>query len=605
MKRNILFLSGILACVLSFHTPEIYLSPGALAVDEKAEVMYTALTTGKAIAVTDLKSGVTTARIALKQSPNHLLLTPGGATLVAACGEEKGCVEVIALPGRKEKASIPVGHTPSGMAVTPDGKYLYVANRFSNSVSVIDLPGKKVVATLPTAREPRAVYITPDGHTVAVADFLPAQAASADTVAAQITLIDVSANTVRARVMLPNGAQSVRALAGSPDGKYLYAVHLLSRYGMPITQMDRGWVNTNALSMIRTDDGAVYATVLLDDVDHGAANPAGMDTDGNGHLFITLSGTHELMCVDMNGLHEKLNAFFSGKMTDPYLHDSEDLSSSLSFAASCKQRIALNGRSPREVAFANGIVYVSSYFSPFLEAIPAGDPAMTTVIPLGDEPAPDAVRRGALAFHDASICYQQWQSCASCHPDGRVDGLNWDQQNDGLGNPKNTKSLLYAHVTPPCMITGIRESAEQAVRNGILHTLQTNRPESLAADMDEYLRHLSPVASPYLQEYKRKDPRQKGQMLFAQIGCFRCHSGKYLTDQAKYDVGTGDGNDAGRAFDTPSLRELWRTAPYLYDGRAATLRDIFTKYNPDNKHGLTNRLNSDELDALILYLNTL
>jgi cytochrome c peroxidase len=45
-------------------------------------------------------------------------------------------------------------------------------------------------------------------------------------------------------------------------------------------------------------------------------------------------------------------------------------------------------------------------------------------------------------FHDATIGHQSWQSCASCHPDGRAGGLNWDLLNDGIGNPKNTKSVF-------------------------------------------------------------------------------------------------------------------------------------------------------------------
>jgi cytochrome c peroxidase len=72
----------------------------------------------------------------------------------------------------------------------------------------------------------------------------------------------------------------------------------------------------------------------------------------------------------------------------------------------------------------------------------------------------------------------------------------------------------------------------------------------------------------------------------------------------KYDVGTGEDNDKGRLFDTPSLHEIWRTAPYLYDGRAKTLHEVFTIYNQEDKHGYTQKLSKDELDALILYINT-
>ncbi|MDR1897043.1 MAG: beta-propeller fold lactonase family protein [Prevotellaceae bacterium] len=582
-----------------------YLSPGAMAVDKNRDIVYTVLTGDKAIAVTDLKTGQTSERIDLKQNPNNILISPDGATLYVSCGGAKGSVEIINLENKKRKAITNIGHTPQGMALSKDGNLLYAANRFSNTISAIDLSKKKIIASIPAVREPRTLCLLPDGTTLAVANFLPAQAATDSVLAAQITLIDLQSNTVRSNITLPNGAQSVAGLAFSPDGNYLYAVHLLSRYNVPITQLDRGWVNTNALSIIDRKKDSVYATVLLDDVDHGAANPAGICAGEDQKLYIALSGTHELMILDGKLLHENLTALFDGSTKDAYIRNKEDLSASLSFVSPFKKRIALQGRSPRDVVIAGDKIIVSSYFSPFLEQISTTANEPSKVLPLGIEPDLDAVRRGELAFYDASICYQQWQSCASCHPDGRIDGLNWDQQNDGLGNPKNTKSLLYSHVTPPCMITGVRESAEKAVRNGILHTLQTTQPETIATDMDDYLKQLKPLESPYLSEYKKKDSKQKGKKLFEQSGCILCHSGEYLTDQKKYDVGTGDGEDKGRLFDTPSLREIWRTAPYLYDGRATTLHEVLTTFNREDKHGVTTNLSKEELDALVLYINTL
>ena len=79
---------------------------------------------------------------------------------------------------------------------------------------------------------------------------------------------------------------------------------------------------------------------------------------------------------------------------------------------------------------------------------------------------PTLSRRGEFYFNDATIGFQGWQSCASCHSsEGRVDGLNWDNLNDGIGNPKNAKSLFLAHRTPPSMALGVRADANIAVRN--------------------------------------------------------------------------------------------------------------------------------------------
>ncbi|MDR2425171.1 MAG: c-type cytochrome [Prevotellaceae bacterium] len=572
-----------------------YLSPGAIAIDQKQNIVYTALTTGRAVAISYVKSNATVGEIKLKHNPSELVVSPDASTLYVSCGEADGTVEVIDLQKRKVKASIKVGHTPQGLALTGDGGTMYVANRFNNDVSVVDLKDKRETARIPVVREPRALALTPDGRTLAVANFLPDQPSNGSVVAAQISLVDAGSNTLSKNILLSNGTQSLAGLACSDDGKFLYAVHLLSQYNSPITQIERGWVNTAALSIIDMQNNALYASLLLDDTDRGAANPSGICIDGN-RIFISLAGTHELMTIDRDGMHRAVEKFFADG------NSKDNLLVSTSFLVPFKTRTALQGRCPKAVACVAGQPIVCSRFSTFLEKVTA---ASIEIIPLGNEPEADAVRRGELAFNDASICFQQWQSCASCHPDGRIDGLNWDQMNDGFGNPKNTKSLLYSHVTPPCMITGIRESAELAVRKGIIHTLHSLPEEPLSSDMDAYLKAMQPVESPFMAEYRRKDPQQKGKALFEKAKCSACHNGNYLTDMKQYNVGTGADDEQNLAFDTPSLREMWRTAPYLYNGKAATIKDVLTTFNRDNKHGVTRDLSNEEMEMLILYLKTL
>ena len=70
-------------------------------------------------------------------------------------------------------------------------------------------------------------------------------------------------------IRLPNGSSSVRGICISPDGKQVYVTHILSRYQMPTTQLDRGWMNTNTLSIIDVQTKKLLNTVLLDDVDLG------------------------------------------------------------------------------------------------------------------------------------------------------------------------------------------------------------------------------------------------------------------------------------------------------------------------------------------------
>ncbi|MBQ4203524.1 MAG: hypothetical protein II655_07470, partial [Thermoguttaceae bacterium] len=104
---------------------------------------------------------------------------------------------------------------------------------------------------------------------------------------------------------------------------------------------------------------------------------------------------------------------------------------------------------------------------------------------LAPKPVLTMRRRGEIAFHDATACLESWLSCVTCHPDARADGFNWDLLNDGTGTLKNTKSMLLAHETPPCMISGIRADAETAVRAGFTHILFMNYKEETANCVDE------------------------------------------------------------------------------------------------------------------------
>ncbi len=66
----------------------------------------------------------------------------------------------------------------------------------------------------------------------------------------------------------------------------------------------------------------------------------------------------------------------------------------------------------------------------------------------------------------------------------------------------------------------------------------------------------------------------------------------------------GSRTDNSGLLDTPQLTNVALTAPYLHDGSARTLEEIWTVFNPEDKHGRTNDLTKDELNDLIEYLRT-
>ena len=93
--------------------------------------------------------------------------------------------------------------------------------------------------------------------------------------------------------------------------------------------------------------------------------------------------------------------------------------------------------------------------------------------------------------------------------------------------------------------------------------------------------------------------------MFLASGCSQCHIPGSYVDGEIHDVGTGDpeleknSHDRGTQFDTPSLRGLWLTAPYLHDGSAPTLEDVLKS---GDDHAVADDLSTDQVNDLVTYL---
>lgn len=608
--------------------------PCALVIDNGRQLLYIAESNTRCVLKMDLSTNSVIDTIELRRVPNGLVLSDDGSRLYAACGEFDGTVEIIDTASGKTIASVTAGHTPCSPVLSPDGSIIYVCNRFDNNVSVIDLDKLSVTRSIPALREPVAADISPDGRYLFIANHLPSgkrireyisdggvymlgsyQSAGysntnreAYTFSAVVLVYDTHFNRLTELIKLPNGSTSVRGLRVSPDGENVYVSHILARYHLPTSQLERGWINTNALSVINARKLELVTTVLLDDLDCGAANPWGIACSADGsRLCVAHAGTHEISVIDRRGLHKRLSRIEQGDASEFASKSLTDVQNDLTFLHGLRTRIALTGNGPREIVISDSKLYAAEYFtgSIGIVSLEGNDGKDVLSLPLGPSSDRTAEHRGEMYFNDANLCFQKWQSCASCHPDGRADGLNWDLLNDGIGNPKNTKSLLLSHVTPPSMAHGIRKDAETAVRAGLQNFHRTQKPEEVAIAVDAYLKSMKPVSSPHRVNGKMTGSARRGGKLFRKAGCAECHPAPLYTDNEMYDVGTGTGREENASFDTPALVEIWRTAPYLYDGRADTMYGVMIDFNKADRHGVTTSLTSGELSDLITFILSL
>ena len=582
--------------------PGEYLGPSALAVSKDGKTLYVACTDARQVAWVDLPDGNVTRRATLPAKPTGILLTPDGKRLIVTCAAPQSTIVLLEPATGELLATIPAGHTATGPAISPDGTRLYVCNRFDNDVSVIDLATCKETARIKAVREPIDAVVTPDGRTVLVANHLPlarTDSAYKGRITPVVTVIDTQTHETTA-IKLPHGSHSLRRLCVSPDGQHALVTHLLSNFERMPFQINTGWISVNVLSIIDTRTWKVLGTFGMDEYYLGAGNPFDVTYSADGQsICVSMSGTHELCVID----REDLLSEHAHRTMRPMMGVWPIY---VSLGESLWHRHKLSGKGPRGLAVAGSKVYVAQYFSDTLAVFDLqGSPIQT--IALGPPVELTEQRRGELLFHDATICYQQWISCASCHPDGRSDSLKWDLMNDGPGNFKNTKSMLLAHRTPPAMAEGVRESAEVAVRSGIAHILFASRPEHEAAAIDVYLRSLEPVPSPHLVDGRLSAAAERGRELFhsERIACHRCHPGPLYTDLKMHNVKTRSPDEYNEVFDTPTLVEAWRTAPYLHDGRYATIRDLMVQGRHGLQPGRGGKLSEQQFNDLIEFVLSL
>lgn len=491
------------------------------------------------------------------------------------------------------------GATPSSILYNPLSKTLWITQRFNNELWEVNPSNKKVLAKVPVGREPVAMVSFAGDSCLLVANNLPEMASTAYPIASQLDIVDVKSKAVAGRIMLPNGSTDVKSVATDGDRAYAYVTHLIARYQLPTNQLDRGWMSTNALSIIDLKSKKWLTTVLLDTPQKGAANPwSVIVTPDNKQIIVAASGSQELVRVDRIALHERLARAKQKENVTPSMKSWENIPNDAGFLYGIRDFVSTGGKGPRSVVAVGDKIYTANYYTSELVSMDLSGKNVKKQI-LGAPLAFTKVGKGDMYFHDATLSFQTWQSCATCHPnDARIDGLNWDLLNDGMGNPKNTKTLMLSHQTPPCMVTGIRQDAETAVRSGVKYILFGESEEEVYEAMDEYLKSLKPVPSPYLVKGKLSDKAKRGQKIF-ETDCAGCHSGPLYTDQKQYKIGWTTGPDKGLAMDVPALNECWRTAPYLYDGRSYSMKDML------KVHGPKKQVSQKELDELEEYVLSL
>lgn len=595
--------------------PEVpqYKTPMNMAISPDGRELYVACEASHTVIVIDTATRRKVAEIKAGHHPTDVAFSPDGKRAYVS-NRLDDTVSVIHVAARKVLDTIPVGDEPHGVLTDRSGKHLYVLNTSSDSISVIDTATLKEIKRLEASRSPWSMSLSPDGARLYVTNTLSRFVEFRKPSMSEVTAIDTDRAVVAGRTVVP-AANLMQGIDWHPGGKFAIVTLNRTKNLVPMTRLLQGWTITNGLGIIWRD-GRVDQ-VLLDEPNLCFPDAADVAITPDGHLaLVTSSGSDRVAVVDVPKLIAMLEAASA--------HDREHVfPNHVGKPTEFVIKHIPTGVSPRGVVItADGTTcFVANALDDSITVIDLQKLDAVGRIDLGGPKLITKVRYGERLFHSANITFRRQFSCHSCHPDGHVDGLTYDIEPDGLGaSPVDNRTLRGILDTAPFKWEGTNPSLQRQCgpRLAVFFTrIQPFTPEQLRA-LDEYICTIPRPPNRYRPlGAKLTDAQRRGKAIFGRTKtndgriipkdnrCVTCHFPPLYTDRTQRDVGTKMRLDRESHFDVPHLNNIYDSAPYLHNGIAETLEEIWTRYNPDDKHGVTNDMTKDQLNDLMEYLKTL
>jgi len=593
-------------------------------------------------------------------SPLELLFSPDGARLYVLC-QQSGQVRVLDASTYATIKGIAVGRVPRGMALSPSGDRLFVTNSWDDTISVIDTRTLTVDATWADGAEPSGVaedragkrlfvanrlsddvavlnaqtgaeekrlmagrgssYLTlsPDGSRIYATHIYPNPSATRTGLEnrtapeSEITVIDAASAVVADRIPL-HAIAGVFHVAVSADGRLGAVAEYHPKNLVPLAHLEHGGAFAYTLTLFGPAVGKPIE-VPLDELDRYASQPFGVAiAPDTSRLYVSVGGSECVLAIDI----PRLLHFIHSRPRPASGSYVNDLSASGSYVMA---RIPV-GHNPRGLALSRDgrRLFVANRLDDTISAIDTRTLRVATTIALDGPKEVNAARHGEQTFYSAHYSFQGQISCSSCHIDSTFDGLQWNLEPNGFGiDIVDNKMLEDVKDLAPYKWNGGNANlpTECGPRTEKYFWRSENYDDLTLADLVTYIRSLP--ARPNRWRTADGDltaAQERGKVLFERAvdkfgkpialanQCSYCHSGPKGTNQKLFDVGTRKATDSGGTFKTPQLTNIAMTGPFLHDGSAQTLEEIWTIYNPEDEHGRTNDLTKDELNDLIEYLRT-
>ncbi len=590
-----------------------YKNPLNLAVTPDGKEVWVACEASASVVIVDAATRMKVSEVAVGGQPNDVCFTPDGRKAFVSNRLDDN-VSVVDVATRQVAGTIEVGDEPHGVLVDRQGKNLYVLNTSIDNISVIDVATLKEVKRLSASRSPWSLAQSPDGQSILVTHALSRFVKDRTPSMSEVTVLDTDRVMVEDRRVVPS-ANLLQGVAWHPSGEYALVTLLRTKNLVPMTRINRGWTISNGLGILWRD--GTVDQVLLDQNHLYFPDPSDVCITPDGRYgLVTSSSTDRVAVLDL----AKLTALI--RSASPYERQ-RVIPNHLGKSAEFLVKHLSTPATPKGIVCSpdGATAYVANMLDDSVSVLDLKTLEVAARVDLGGSKELNIRRRGEKLFHHANIAFRRQFSCSSCHPDGHIDNIVYDIEDDGIGmGPIDNRTLRGVNDMAPYKWIGINPSLKRQCgpRLAVFITrIQPFTPEQLT-DLHYYLCSIPRPPNRYrklgedLTEAQRRGKaifhramKNSGEPIPEGRRCVTCHPPPLYTDGKIHDVGTQFAYDRDGKFDAPHLHNIYDSAPYLHNGIAPTLEEIWTTYNPYDEHGVTNDMTKDQLNDLIEYLKTL
>jgi YVTN family beta-propeller protein len=567
------------------------------------------------LVVVDPGAGELLRKIEVGERPHTVALSKDGQSAYVS-NQWADNIYMVNLDNGQVTDTLMTGTGPAGMVISPDGKQLYCVNSYSNNISVFDLETKTEKRRLKAGNNPVSAAITPDGSEVYVTSRRSIPVEHMTSPITELTVAGTKQQRITARKRWKD-AYIMENVAITPSGDMAISTLIRPKNLIPAVQIEKGWMMTHGIGIIERKGNGRMVQLLLDEPNAYYSDPFDIVISPDGkRAYVSHSAVDMISVIDLDEIRTLLN-----ESSDEQL---ENYANHLGISSRYVLGRIHTGSNPKGMVLSpdGNTLYVAERLDDQIGVINTESMLSERTIDLEGPRRITPVRRGRQILTNAGHTFQNQYACYTCHPDVHEDGLVYNMAGKDMGrNLANVQTLRDIGKIPPYKWNGKNQTIYK--QDGIRFSTILTRTEAFSyKELDALVAYIvvgnpNPPNLRFNPHGELTAAQQRGKVIFYRDfdnygneipesnRCYTCHPPPNFTNLELTDVGTLADSDDPMKFDVPQLNNVYESAPYLHDGKAATLEEIWTRYNDYDEHGVANDMTKNELNDLVEYLKSI